>query len=65
MIINIRSGSLIYEAKIQTPLMRFLVALGLVGIISTKGITGLDVILIIGLLLFRASTTNFKFMKGL
>ena len=60
MIINIRSGSLIYEAKIQTPLMRFLVALGLVGIISTKGITGLDVILIIGVLVFQSLHYKFQ-----
>ena len=65
MIINIRSGSLIYEAKIQTPLMRFLVALGLVGIISTKGITGLDVILIIGVLVIQSLHYKFQiYWKG-
>ena len=42
--------SLIYTAKTQTFLMQFLLALGLVGIISTKGITGLDVFFIMGIL---------------
>ena len=43
-------GLLIYTAKTQTNLMQFLLALGIVGIISTKGITGLDVILVIGII---------------
>ena len=52
-------GSLIYEAKTQTFLIQLLVALGIVGMISTKGITGIDVILIIGIL--AVSSLHYKF----
>ena len=41
---------MIYKAKAQTFLIQFFLALGLVRIISTQGITGLDVILIIGII---------------
>ena len=51
---------MIYEAKTQTLLMQSLLALGLVGIISTKSITGLDVILIIGILVLLCLHYKFE-----
>ena len=52
--------SLIYEAKTQTFLMQLLVALGIVGMISTKGITGMDVILIIGIIVLLSLHYKFQ-----
>lgn len=58
-----RGGTLIYKAKSQSSFLYFLLVLGTARVISTKGLTVIDIVMIIGILAILCLHYKFQIDK--